>query len=58
MINKLKAEPVYFHICRVLGPNTKIIRAMRADSDGEYILGYQLKCPFCDTTAGGLCRHL
>lgn len=53
MKNKtLKTEPVYYHNCRVLGPNTKIIKALLADKDGEYVLCYYHKCPFCSAMAG------
>lgn len=47
-----EATPVHYHDCPALGPQTKIIRALRADADGEFVLGWQLKCPFCSTTAG------
>lgn len=52
MSETLKTTPVYYHNCPALGPQTKIIRAVLADSKGEVILGYQHKCPFCSQTAG------
>lgn len=54
MINTQHVEvtPVYYHDCRALGPQARLIRALMADKDGEHILGQQLKCPFCLFTAG------
>lgn len=52
MSKPLETRPVYYHTCPALGANTKIPRAMRADRDSEYILGYQHKCPFCSATGG------
>lgn len=52
MTKQLKAEPVYYHDCRALGPHVRTPRAFIADRDGEYVLGYQHKCPFCSKTAG------
>ena len=46
------AEYVHYHDCPALGPNTKVVRSMRADKSGEVVLYYQLKCPFCSYTAG------
>lgn len=45
-------QPVYFHDCRALGPHTRIPRALMADSNNEFILYYQNKCPFCSATGG------
>lgn len=47
-----EVTPVYYHYCPVLGPDTKIPRALLADKDGEYILCYHHKCVFCNVTAG------
>lgn len=47
-----KATPVYYHDCRALGKDTRLPRALMADKDGEYILYYHHKCPFCNATAG------
>jgi len=45
-----EATPVYFHDCRVLGPHTRLIRALV--ENGGYIIYYQHKCPFCSQTSG------
>ena len=47
-----KVTPVYYHHCRVLGPDTRVPQAMMADTNKEYILYYQHKCPFCSYVAG------
>lgn len=52
MSDVIKPEPVYYHDCPALGPQTKIVRSMRADSKGEVVLYYHRKCPFCSATAG------
>jgi hypothetical protein len=52
MSEAITPEPVYYHNCKALGPNTKIIKALLADKSGEYILCYYHKCPFCSATAG------
>ena len=49
---EVEATPVYFHDCRVLGPHTRLPRALLADDKGEYVLCYYHKCPFCSATAG------
>lgn len=48
----LETNPVYFHDCKVLGPHTRLPRALLADDKGEYVLCYYHKCPFCSATAG------
>lgn len=52
MTDAIIPTPVYFHDCRVLGPHTKLPRALLADSSGEFVLCYYHKCPFCSATAG------
>ena len=52
MTEILETNPVYFHDCRVLGPHTRLPRALLADKAGEYVLCYYHKCPFCSATAG------
>lgn len=47
-----ETNPVYFHDCRVLGPHTRLPRALMADKMGNYILYYHHKCPFCNATSG------
>lgn len=47
-----ETTPVYYHYCKVLGPDTRVPRALLADKDGEYILYYHHKCVFCSYTAG------
>lgn len=47
-----EATPVYYHDCRALGKHAIIPRALMADSDGEFILYYHHKCPFCSQTRG------
>lgn len=51
-MNQTETKYVYYHDCRVLGDNTKLPRALMADSNSEFILYYQHKCPFCSQTAG------
>ena len=48
----LETNPVYFHNCKVLGPETRLPRALMSDSSNTYILYYQHKCPFCNQTGG------
>lgn len=45
-------EYVEYHDCRMLGPNTRLIKAHMADANGEYLLYSQYKCPFCSTVRG------
>lgn len=45
-------KPVYYHDCPALGPDTKLPRALKADTEAEYVLGYLHKCPFCGRMAG------
>lgn len=45
-------RPVYFHDCPALGKHTRLPRALLADKEGKYILGYMHKCVFCNATAG------
>lgn len=52
MSETLETRPVYFHDCPALGSHTRLPRALMADSDGEYIMYYHHKCPFCSATAG------
>lgn len=52
MTEALEPTPVYFHTCPMLGPHTRVPRALLADQNGEYVLGYQHKCPMCRYTAG------
>lgn len=52
LTQELEATPVYYHDCPALGKDTKLPRALMADSKGEYILYYQHKCPFCSKTGG------
>lgn len=53
MAEGTEATPVYYHNCKVLGDNTKVPRALMADSAGEYVLYYQHKCPFCSYVVQG-----
>lgn len=46
------ATPVFYHDCVALGKNTILPRALMADSEGEVILYWQHKCPFCGQTGG------
>jgi len=52
MTQTSEATPVYYHNCRVLGPETRLPRALMADGNNEYVLYYQHKCPFCSMTGG------
>jgi len=52
MSEAVTPTPVYFHNCRMLGPQTRVPRALLADGNGEYILCYQYKCPMCSYTVG------
>jgi hypothetical protein len=49
--NNTPAEPVYYHNCPALGPNTKVIKAYRGNAQGTVIYGWQHKCPFCSYEA-------
>lgn len=51
MTKTQKAEPVYYHDCPMFGPHTRVMRALLADKNGEYVLYYQHKC-LCGYVAG------
>lgn len=47
-----EVEPVYFHNCPALGPDTRIPRAVRLDKENKVVLMYHHVCPFCSATGG------
>jgi hypothetical protein len=49
----MEAKEVFYHDCRVLGPHTRIPRAVFASKDGPVKAIYH-KCPFCSATAGDM----
>ncbi len=51
MSKATETKPVYHHNCPMFGPNTKVMRALMADKNGEYVLCYQFKC-LCGHTVG------
>ncbi len=42
------------HDCKVLGIDSALPKSLIADSNGEYVIGYQYKCPLCNETSGEL----
>lgn len=49
--NRLKTELVYYHNCAALGPNTRVIRVVLANKEGDIIYDTQHRCPFCSYAA-------
>jgi hypothetical protein len=46
----MEVTPVYYHDCPALGPHTRTPRALIADKETNYVIGYRHKCPFCGAT--------
>jgi hypothetical protein len=42
----------YLHNCPVIGPETRLPFSTTLDSNNEFVLFRQRKCPFCSQAAG------